>query len=54
VAPPSAEIDVHAAAFAVALIRSGSLDEAEEFIEWYLETFDRDISHVLPAELEAD
>lgn len=48
----NAEVDVHAAAFAVALIRAGQLEEAEEFVEWYLDTFNRDIAHVLPAELE--
>jgi hypothetical protein len=44
------EIYVSAAALVVALIKNGYLDEAEEFIEWYLDTFDTDLSHLLPGE----
>ena len=48
------EVYVSAAALVVALIKNGHFDEAEEFIEWFLETFDTDLSHLLPAELEED
>jgi hypothetical protein len=51
---PTAEVYTAAAALVVALLKGGFLEEAEDFIEWYLETFDSDLSHLLPAELEAD
>lgn len=44
------EIYVSAAAFVVALLKNGYLDEAEEFIEWFNDTFDNDLSHLLPGE----
>jgi hypothetical protein len=31
------EVEVHAAAFVVALLRAGLIDEAFEFVEWYQE-----------------
>lgn len=31
------EVEVHAAAFVVALLRAGLTDEAFEFVEWYVE-----------------
>lgn len=46
------EIHTTAAAFIVALLKNEYLDEAVEFTEWLLDTFDLDLSHVLPAELE--
>jgi len=51
---PSSEVYTSAAALVVALLKGGFLDEAMEFIDWYLETFDMDLSHLLPAELEYD
>lgn len=48
------EVYTAAAAFIVALLKNGFIDEAEEFIEWYLETFDTNLSHLLPAEAEAE
>lgn len=36
-------VHVHAAAFYVACLKSGYHDEAAEFAEWYLETFDHDL-----------
>lgn len=43
--PASGElvVRVHAAALFVALLRGGFFDEATEFAEWYLETFDHDL-----------
>lgn len=38
---------VHAAAFIVALLEEGCTSEAAEFVEWYLETFDTDLSDLL-------
>jgi len=38
VARASGEVEIHAAAFVVALIKAGMLDEAAEFVEWYEET----------------
>lgn len=37
------EVHVHAAAFYVSCIRHGFLEEATEFAEWYLDTFDHDL-----------
>ena len=36
-------VRVHAAALYVALLQAGYFDEATEFAEWYLETFDHDL-----------
>lgn len=36
-------VRAHAAAFYVALLNAGLKDEATEFAEWYLETFDHDL-----------
>jgi len=36
-------VRVHAAALYVALLKAGLFDEAAEFAEWYLETFDHDL-----------
>lgn len=44
------EIYVSAAALVVVLIKNGYLDEAEEFIEWFLDNFETDLSHLLPGE----
>lgn len=38
---------VHAAAFIVSLLEENYFSEAEEFVEWYLETFDTDLSDML-------
>jgi len=45
VAPASASFEVHAAAAALiyALLKNGLLEEAQEFQEWYLDTFDFDL-----------
>jgi hypothetical protein len=43
-----AEVYTSAAALVVALLKNGYLSEAEEFIEWYLDSFDTDLSHLLP------
>lgn len=48
----SAEESTSAAAFVVAAFRAGHTDEALDFVEWYLENYDSDLSHLLPAELE--
>ena len=48
--PP--EVYTSAAALVVALVKNEYFDEAQDFIEWYLETFDTDLGHLLPAELE--
>jgi len=37
------EVRVHAAALYVALVKGGYFDEASEFAEWYLDTFDHDL-----------
>lgn len=37
------EVRVHAAAFYVSCVKSGFLEEATEFAEWYLDTFDHDL-----------
>lgn len=37
------DVRVHAAALYVAFLKAGLLDEAAEFAEWYLETFDHDL-----------
>lgn len=36
-------VHVHAAALYVAMIKNGFFDEATEFAEWYLDTFDHDL-----------
>lgn len=41
--PVDADIQVHAAAFYYALLRHGYGEEATEFAEWYLDTFDTDL-----------
>jgi hypothetical protein len=38
-------VRVHAAAFYVACLKAGFFDEADEFAEWYLETFDYDLEN---------
>jgi hypothetical protein len=43
VAPNKFEVHAHAAAFYVALLKNGAAEEASEFAEWYLETFDHDL-----------
>jgi len=48
------EVYVSAAALVVVLIKNGHFEEAEEFIEWCLETFELDLYHLLPAELEEE
>lgn len=40
---PALETHVHAAAFYVSCIKNGFLEEATEFAEWYLDTFDHDL-----------
>jgi len=37
------EVHVHAAAFYVSCIKNGFFEEATEFAEWYLDTFDHDL-----------
>lgn len=37
------ELHVHAAALYVAMLKAGYLEEAAEFAEWYLDTFDHDL-----------
>jgi hypothetical protein len=37
------EVHASAAALYVALLKNGYLDEATEFAEWYLDTFDHDL-----------
>jgi len=39
----AADVHVHAAAFYAACLKNGYFDEATEFAEWYLETFDHDL-----------
>lgn len=51
---PTPEVYTAAAALVVALLKGGFLEEAEDFITWYLDTFDSDLSHLLPAELEEE
>lgn len=41
--PSKYELHASAAAFYVALLRGKHFDEAQEFQEWYLETFDHDL-----------
>jgi hypothetical protein len=43
--PAGGEFEVHAAAAALiyALLKNGYLEEAEEFQQWYLDTFDFDL-----------
>jgi hypothetical protein len=41
--PRKADIYVQAAAFYVACLKAGFSDEATEFQEWFLETFDIDL-----------
>lgn len=41
--PEKFEIHASAAALYVALLRNRYLDEAQEFAEWWLETFDYDL-----------
>lgn len=38
-----AEVYTQAAALYVALVKAGYFDEASEFAEWFLETFDLDL-----------
>lgn len=38
-----ATVRVHAAALYVSLLKAGLSDEATEFAEWYLDTFDHDL-----------
>jgi hypothetical protein len=50
----AAEIQTTAAAFIVVLMKHGYLEEALEFTEWLLETFDWDLPElhdVLPADV---
>lgn len=42
-APRDADVYVQAAAFYVACLKAGFLEEATEFAEWYLDTFDTDL-----------
>lgn len=51
---PSTEEHTAAAAFVVAQLRAGHIDESVDFIEWYLDNYDSDLSHLLPAELEEE
>jgi hypothetical protein len=37
------EVQAHAAAFYVSLLKAQLLEEASEFAEWYLDTFDHDL-----------
>jgi len=37
------DLQAQAAAFYVALLKGGWFDEATEFAEWYLDTFDHDL-----------
>lgn len=39
----SYDVHAHAAALYVAMLKAGAIDEATEFAEWYLETFDHDL-----------
>lgn len=41
--PQDLTVRVHAAAFYVACLKARLLEEATEFAEWYLETFDHDL-----------
>lgn len=49
---PTPEEQTHAAALVVTMVQAGHLEEAEDFVEWFLEAFDSDLRHALPAELE--
>ena len=35
----STEVEVHAAAFVVSLLQNGYLDEAADFVDWYIDNF---------------
>ncbi len=37
------EVHVNAAALYATMLKNGFIDEATEFVEWYLETFDHDL-----------
>lgn len=39
----AADVHVHAAAFYVSCLKNGFHEEATEFAEWYLDTFDHDL-----------
>lgn len=39
----SAEVHVNAAALYASMLKHGFFDEAVDFAEWYLETFDHDL-----------
>ena len=41
--PSTAEIQASAASFVYACLKNGFTDEAQEFTEWFLETFDIDL-----------
>lgn len=41
--PRAAEVYATAAGFYVALVKNRYYDEADEFAEWFLETFDLDL-----------
>lgn len=41
--PKLAEIHATAASFVYVLLKNSYLDEAQEFAEWFLETFDIDL-----------
>jgi hypothetical protein len=41
--PGHAEVYATAAAFYVACLKNGFIDEAQEFAEWFLEEFDLDL-----------
>lgn len=41
--PEGISVLAHAAALYVALIKGGHFDEAAEFAEWFLDTFDHDL-----------
>jgi hypothetical protein len=37
------EVHVNAAALYASMLKNGYIDEATEFVEWYLDTFDHDL-----------
>lgn len=41
--PQTLQIYTEAAAFYVVCLKAGYIDEAQEFAEWFLETFDIDL-----------
>ena len=49
---PTSEEHTAAAALVVAQLKATHVDEAIDFIEWYLVAYDSDLSHLLPSELE--